>query len=228
MDGVSPSIEAASNRERDADPGETREWLDSLRAVIREGGAERGSFLVHQLQDALRQIGGVDSTQQFSAYRNTIPLERQGAYPGDLGIEERITSILRWNALAMVMRANQAYGDLGGHIASYASAAEIFEVGFNHFFRAGSAAAPGDLIFYQPHSAPGIYARAFLEGRLAEERLTKYRQELSGNGLCSYPHPWLMPDFWQFPHRIDGHRPDERDLSGAVHPLPRPPRPEAG
>ena len=199
MDGVSPSIEAASNRERDADPGETREWLDSLRAVIREGGAERGSFLVHQLQDALRQIGGVDSTQQFSAYRNTIPLERQGAYPGDLGIEERITSILRWNALAMVMRANQAYGDLGGHIASYASAAEIFEVGFNHFFRAGSAAAPGDLIFYQPHSAPGIYARAFLEGRLAEERLTKYRQELSGNGLCSYPHPWLMPDFWQFP-----------------------------
>jgi pyruvate dehydrogenase E1 component len=154
---------------------------------------------VQRLQDALQQIGAAHSVQPFSAYRNTIPLERQGAYPGNLAIEERITAIMRWNALAMVMRANHAYGDLGGHIASYASAAEIFEVGFNHFFRAGSGAGTGDLVFYQPHSAPGVYARAFLEGRLSEERLTRYRQEVGGDGLCSYPHPWLMPDFWQFP-----------------------------
>jgi len=184
---------------RDEDPVETREWLESLAAVIQESGSSRGQFLVQQLLGALRQIGVVDATQQFSAYRNTIPLERQGAYPGDLAIEERITSILRWNALAMVMRANQAFGDLGGHIASYASAAEIFEVGFNHFFRAGSDGAPGDLVFYQPHSAPGVYARAFLEGRLSEGQIGNYRQEVGGNGLCSYPHPWLMPDFWQFP-----------------------------
>jgi len=184
---------------RDEDPVETGEWLESLAAVIAESGPGRGQFLVQQLLNALREIGAADSTQQFSAYRNTIPLERQGAYPGDLAIEERITSLLRWNALAMVMRANQAYGDLGGHIASYASAAEIFEVGFNHFFRAACEISPGDLVFYQPHSAPGVYARAFLEGRLSEERITNYRQEVGGNGLCSYPHPWLMPDFWQFP-----------------------------
>jgi pyruvate dehydrogenase E1 component len=183
----------------DEDPVETSEWLDSLSAVIAEAGPARGQFLVQQLQNALRDIGAADSTQQFSAYRNTIPLERQGAYPGDLALEERITSLLRWNALAMVMRANQAYGDLGGHIASYASAAEIFEVGFNHFFRAGGEGSPGDLVFYQPHSAPGVYARAFLEGRLSAERVQNYRQEVGGDGLCSYPHPWLMPDFWQFP-----------------------------
>ena len=198
MDG-NVSENTQRHPERDEDPLETREWLESLSSVIEENGAERGRFLVKKLQDALRQIGAVDSSQQFSAYRNTIPLERQGAYPGDLALEEHITAILRWNALAMVMRANQAYGDLGGHIASYASAAEIFEVGFNHFFRAQAGDAPGDLVFYQPHSAPGIYARAFLEGRLSEERLTNYRQEVGGNGLCSYPHPWLMPDFWQFP-----------------------------
>lgn len=199
MDGRAPVTNAQQSRIGDEDPIETREWLESLSTVIREYGPERGQFLVHRLADALRQIGAADSSQQFSAYRNTIPLERQGGYPGDLALEERITSILRWNALAMVMRANQAYGDLGGHIASYASAAEIFEVGFNHFFRAGSDEVSGDLVFYQPHSAPGVYARAFLEGRLSEERLTHYRQEVGGNGLCSYPHPWLMPDFWQFP-----------------------------
>ncbi len=196
MDGSNIS---QPNQSRDEDPVETREWLESLASVIQESGSSRGQFLVQQLLNALRQIGAADATQQFSAYRNTIPLERQGAYPGDLAIEERITSILRWNALAMVMRANQAFGDLGGHIASYASAAEIFEVGFNHFFRAGAEGAPGDLVFYQPHSAPGVYARAFLEGRLNEERIGNYRQEVGGDGLCSYPHPWLMPDFWQFP-----------------------------
>lgn len=114
-------------------------------------------------------------------------------------IEIRLTSIIRWNALATVVRANEAYGGLGGHIASYASAAEIFDVGFNHFFRARTEDFGGDLIYYQPHSAPGIYARAYMEGRLSREQIDNYRQEVDGNGLCSYPHPWLMPDFWQFP-----------------------------
>jgi pyruvate dehydrogenase E1 component len=167
--------------------------------VINKEGTDRALFLLDELEEQLRRKGVRASVQPYSAYRNTIPLDKQGAYPGDLAIEEKITSVVRWNALAMVVRANQAYGELGGHIASYASAAEIFEVGFNHFFRAGSDGAGGDLVFYQPHSAPGIYARAFLEGRLDEEHLAHYRQEVGGHGLCSYPHPWLMPDFWQFP-----------------------------
>jgi pyruvate dehydrogenase E1 component len=131
-------------------------------------------------------------------YCNTIGLDAQPQYPGKLSVEERIISIIRWNALAMVVRANRAYGELGGHIASYASAAEIFEVGFNHFFKAERQSS-ADLVFFQPHSAPGVYARAFLEGRLTEEQLSRYRQEVAGGGLSSYPHPWLMPDFWQFP-----------------------------
>jgi pyruvate dehydrogenase E1 component len=183
----------------DSDPTETREWVDSLEAVVRESGPERGLFLLEELEDQLRRAGIRPSVQPYSAYRNTIPVERQASYPGDLAIEERITSLVRWNALAMVVRANRAYGELGGHIASYASAAEIFELGFNHFFRAPDAESAGDLVFYQPHSAPGIYARAFLEGRLSEERLAHFRQEVDGVGLCSYPHPWLMPEFWQFP-----------------------------
>jgi len=182
----------------DSDPGETREWLDALDASVRAGGRERGLFLLRKLEEQAQHLG-IIAHVPYSAYRNTIPLEEQGAYPGDLELEERITSIMRWNALAMVVRANQAYGDLGGHIASYASAAEIFEVGFNHFFHGGNDTRGADLVFFQPHSAPGVYARAFLEGRLGEERLANYRQEVGGNGLSSYPHPWLMPDFWQFP-----------------------------
>jgi pyruvate dehydrogenase E1 component len=183
----------------DIDRDETQEWLESLEAVVRDGGSERGQFLLKQLEQHARALGITSHVHPYSAYRNTIPIERQGPYPGDLAVEERITSIIRWNALAMVVRANQAYGDLGGHIASYASSAEIFEVGFNHFFRARDEQHGGDLVFYQPHSAPGVYARAFLEGRLSEEQLANYRQEVGGNGLSSYPHPWLMPDFWQFP-----------------------------
>ena len=183
----------------DADPAETREWLDALDATVRAGGKERGLFLLKKLEEQAQHLGIVAHVPPYSAYQNTIPLEEQGAYPGDLGLEERITSIMRWNALAMVVRANQAYGELGGHIASYASAAEIFEVGFNHFFRAADSARGSDLVFFQPHSAPGVYARAFLEGRLSEERLANFLQEVGGRGLSSYPHPWLMPDFWQFP-----------------------------
>ncbi len=180
----------------DLDPDETREWLDALAAVVRDAGKERGRFLLKQLEEQAQHLGILAHVPPFSAYQNTIPLEQQSPYPGDLALEQRITSIIRWNALAMVARANLAHGELGGHIASYASAAELFEIGFNHFFRAGQG---GDLVFLQPHSAPGIYARAFLEGRLSEEELAQYRQETRGGGLSSYPHPWLMPDFWQFP-----------------------------
>ena len=199
MNAVPNSNSGHAGHPVDADPTETREWVESLESVLRAAGPERALFLLNELEDQLRQKGLRASVQPYSAYRNTIPVEMQGAYPGDLELEERITSVMRWNALAMVVRANQAYGDLGGHIASYASAAEIFEVGFNHFFCASGSDSNGDLVFYQPHSAPGIYARAFLEGRLSDEQLAHYRQEVGGKGLCSYPHPWLMPDFWQFP-----------------------------
>ncbi|WP_411829597.1 alpha-ketoglutarate dehydrogenase [Pseudomonas soli] len=185
----------------DSDPAETAEWCEALASTLAHCGPARARYLLQRLQAHALELGLEREAQAFSAYRNTVPVEQQGTYPGDLELDERITGILRWNALAMVVRANHAYGELGGHIASYASAAEIFEVGFQHFFRGegGGAQRSGDLVFFQPHSAPGIYARAFLEGRLSEEQLANYRQEVGGNGLCSYPHPWLMPDFWQFP-----------------------------
>jgi pyruvate dehydrogenase E1 component len=183
----------------DADPAETREWLDALEGVISAAGHDRAMFLLKALEQHATERGVGAHAALFSAYQNTIPLDAQVPYPGDLALEEKITAIVRWNALAMVVRANKAYGELGGHIASYASAAEIFEVGFNHFFRASDERRLGDLVFFQPHSAPGVYARAFLEGRLSESQLVSFRQEVGGDGLCSYPHPWLMPDFWQFP-----------------------------
>ena len=170
-----------------------------MSSVTSVHGPERAQFLLRQLEEVIRNTGFTASGQPFSAYRNSISVDQQMRYPGNLELEERITAINRWNALVMVMRANKAYGGLGGHIASYASAAEIFETGFNHFFRAATKDFAGDLIYFQPHSAPGVYARAYLEGRLSEEQLSNYRQEVGGNGLCSYPHPWLMPDFWQFP-----------------------------
>ena len=183
----------------DSDPLETREWIESLQSVVATAGPTRGLFLIERLLARAQEIGIAPHKQPFSAYRNSVAVERQGPYPGNLAIEERLTAIMRWNALAMVMRANEAHGELGGHIASYASAAEIFEVGFNHFFRGSADGQGSDLVYFQPHSAPGVYSRAFLEGRLSEERLANYRQEVGGQGLCSYPHPWLMPDFWQFP-----------------------------
>src|ERR1700722_13600593 len=183
----------------DSDPEETRDWIESLDAVIRIDQPARALFLLRALDEHAKELGLVAAAAPFSAYRNTIPLERQGIYPGDLAIEERLTAIMRWNALAMVVRANQASGELGGHIASYASAAEIFEIGFNHFSRAANERQACALVFFPPHSAPGVYARAFLEGRLTEQQLQRYRREIGGGGLSSYPHPWLMPDFWQFP-----------------------------
>ncbi|MFO1324520.1 MAG: alpha-ketoglutarate dehydrogenase [Burkholderiales bacterium] len=189
----SPAPDRPDEPPGDADPRETQEWRDALEGVVRNGGAERALFVLKELQEHAHALGLVALEAPHSAYQNTISLDRQGPYPGDLALEQRITSIIRWNALAMVMRANQASGELGGHIASYASAAEIFEAGFNHFFRAG------DLVYFQPHSAPGVYARAFLEGALTEDQLAHYRREVGGGGLSSYPHPWLMPGFWQFP-----------------------------
>ena len=182
----------------DTDPVETREWLDALESVVQAAGHDRALALLRLLEEQAQQRGIVANVPPFSAYRNTIPADQEGVYPGDLELEERITSIIRWNALAMVVRANVAYGELGGHIGSYASAAEIFETGFNHFFRADTGNG-GDLVFFQPHSAPGVYARAFLERRLTEAHLANYRQEVGGRGLSSYPHPWLMPEFWQLP-----------------------------
>jgi pyruvate dehydrogenase E1 component len=173
--------------------------MDSLSAVVQSAGQHRGLFLLKQLEERAQQLGIIAHVLPYSAYRNTIPLEQQGRYPGNSALEERITSIIRWNALAMVVRANRISAELGGHIATYASAAEIFEVGFNHFFKGPNHPGGADLVFFQPHSAPGVYARAFLEGRLSEEQLGCYRREVTGRGLCSYPHPWLMPDFWQFP-----------------------------
>jgi pyruvate dehydrogenase E1 component len=183
----------------DPDPCETQEWLESLTTMVHHTGPARAAYMLKQLEARARELGVAASAPPYSAYQNTIPLEQQGCYPGDLILEERITALIRWNALAMVVRANQAYGELGGHIASFASAAEVFETGFNHFFHANGAKHGGDLVFFQPHSAPGIYARAFLEGRLSEEQLANFRQEVGGRGLCSYPHPWLMPQWWQFP-----------------------------
>ena len=189
----------------DTDPAETREWLDALATLVREGGAERARFVLGALQDEARRHSLAWQPQRQTPYLNTIGLHEQAAFPGKLEIEQRLAALMRWNALAMVVRANARQGELGGHIASYASAADLFEVGFNHFFRARHAGHGGDLVFFQPHSAPGVYARAFVEGRLSEADLDHYRAELTAarlggvRGLSSYPHPWLMPDFWQFP-----------------------------
>ncbi|GGI33363.1 alpha-ketoglutarate dehydrogenase [Bradyrhizobium guangdongense] len=183
----------------DQDTIETADWLASLGSLHRSAGAERVRYILAALDRRAKELGVLPDSPPFSPYRNSIPLEQQRPYPGDIAIETRLTAIIRWNALAMVVRANKAYGELGGHVASYASAAEIFEVGFNHFFRASSSESEGDLVYFQPHSSPGVYARAYLEGRLSDENLKLYRQELSGPGLSSYPHPWLMPEFWQVP-----------------------------
>lgn len=183
---------------------ELAEWSDALRGVVEHAGPERARQLLDLLANIARDPAIGWQPVHGTPYINTVTLESQPPFPGDLALEEELVSIMRWNALAMVARANAAYGELGGHIASYASAADLFEVGFNHFFKAATDSTAGDVIFYQPHSAPGIYARAFLEGRLSETDLRHYRQEVTATrvgaqGLCSYPHPWLMPDFWQFP-----------------------------
>nr|VFJ62561.1 MAG: pyruvate dehydrogenase E1 component [Candidatus Kentron sp. DK] len=183
----------------DIDPIETREWLESLQAVLNREGAERAHFLLESLLAEAGRVGIPLPDSRNTPYRNTIAPSEEAKLPGDFEIEHHIRSLIRWNALAMVVRANRISTELGGHIASFASSATLYEVGFNHFFHAPSRDHGGDLVFIQGHSAPGIYARAYLEGRLTEQQLDNFRREVGGEGLSSYPHPWLMWDFWQFP-----------------------------
>ena len=185
--------------QRDLDPEETREWLDALRSVLEREGPDRANFLLDQLVHEARRAGAYIPYNANTAYLNTIPADREERSPGDPELEHRIRSLVRWNAMATVIRANKESSELGGHISSFASAATLYDVGFNHFFRAANEKFLGDLVYIQGHSAPGVYARAFLEGRITEEQLNNFRQEVDGKGLSSYPHPWLMPDFWQFP-----------------------------
>ncbi len=188
-----------ASQARDLDPAETQEWLESIDSVLKTHGPDRAHFLLEKLIDHSRRSGAYLPFRPNTAYVNTISTGQQPDYPGNREYERRIEAYLRWNAMAMVVHANRISSEYGGHIATYASAATLYEVGFNHFWRAASDKHPGDMIFVQGHASPGIYARAYLEGRLTEDQLRHFRQEVSGQGLSSYPHPWLMPDFWQFP-----------------------------
>ncbi|AHE99327.1 pyruvate dehydrogenase (acetyl-transferring), homodimeric type [Thioalkalivibrio paradoxus] len=183
----------------DIDPQETQEWIDALEAVLEADGAERAHQLLESLIDKARRSGAYLPYSANTAYVNTIPRHLEPVFPGDSALEHRIRSYIRWNAMAMVVKANRISAELGGHIATFASAATLYDVGFNHFWRAPSHEHGGDLLFVQGHSAPGMYARSFLEGRLTEEQLDHFRREVDGKGLSSYPHPWLMSDYWQFP-----------------------------
>lgn len=183
----------------DPDPQETREWIDSMQAVIEKNGALRAHQLLEGMVEVTRRAGAYLPFSPTTEYVNTIAPQNEAKSPGDAALEWRIRSIIRWNAMATVVRANRKPGDLGGHIASFASGATLYDVGFNHFWRAPSDSHPGDLLFIQGHSAPGIYARSFLEGRISEQQLDNFRMEVDGQGISSYPHPWLMPDYWQTP-----------------------------
>ena len=183
----------------DLDPVETHEWIESLSAVIENDGPSRASYLLNQVISKAYTAGLVLPDTRTTPYINTIPTELQVKSPGDQNIEKKIRAYIRWNSAAMVVKANKISGELGGHIGTFASAATLYDVGMNHFWRAKNKDFGGDLIYFQGHSAPGMYARAFLEGRLTEGQLNRFRQEVNSGGLSSYPHPWLMPKFWQFP-----------------------------
>ena len=183
----------------DIDPLETQEWLDSLEAVVKKDGTERGHYLLKKLINEAYKEGSNQPLTRITPYINTIPVETEVKSPGDQNIERRIRSLIRWNAAAMVVKANKKNPELGGHIGTFASAATLYDVGMNHFWRGKNNKFGGDLIYFQGHSAPGMYARAFLEGRLSASQLGNFRQEVGVDGLSSYPHPWLMPKFWQFP-----------------------------
>jgi pyruvate dehydrogenase E1 component len=184
---------------QDLDPVETKEWIDSLNAVLQHRGPERAQFILQRIVDEARQGGAHLPFSMTTAYKNTIPPEREEKSPGNLDLEHRIRSAIRWNAVSIILNANKESSELGGHIASFQSAAVLYEIGFNHFWRAATKDHGGDMIYFQGHCAPGIYGRAFLEGRLTEAQLRKFRAETGGKGISSYPHPWLMPEFWQFP-----------------------------
>ena len=188
-----------TDHNNDQDPQETREWLDALDGVIENEGSGRAHYLLEKLIDKTRRSGAYLPFSANTAYINTIPPHKQEPFPGERAMERRVRALIRWNAMAMVVQANRISTELGGHISSFASSATLFDIGLNHFFHAASDDHGGDLVFFQGHSAPGIYSRAYLEGRLDENDLYKFRQEVDGGGLSSYPHPWLMPEFWQFP-----------------------------
>ena len=183
----------------DTDPEETTEWVEAFDSIVDVAGRTRAQYIFDRLADHALTRGVQSNRARVTPYQNTIPVGAQPRYPGDLELEGRLMAAIRWNALAMVVRANRVSAELGGHIASYASAADLFEVGFNHFFKAAGHPSGMDLVYFQPHSSPGVYARAYLEHFLDEGHLEHYRREIGGRGLCSYPHPWLMPEFWQFP-----------------------------
>ncbi|MDA0163469.1 pyruvate dehydrogenase (acetyl-transferring), homodimeric type [Solirubrobacter ginsenosidimutans] len=183
----------------EVDPQETREWLEALDAVVASDGPQRAQFLLERVVGHAQLTGAAPAPAGTTPYLNTIPPQDEPAHPVDEALERRVRSIVRWNAIATILNANKTSSELGGHIASYQSAAVLYETGFNHFWNAPGEKHGGDLVFMQGHSSPGVYARAFLEGRIPEEQMRKFRMEVGGNGLSSYPHPWLMPDFWQFP-----------------------------
>jgi len=186
--------------DNDVNPEETKEWLDALHSVIKEEGIERAHYLIGRLSNNTARVNpSIPSKSVSSPYCNTIPPSNEDRMPGDMFMERQIRGIVRWNAMAMVMRANQRNASIGGHISTFASSATLYDVGFNYFFKGPSEEHEGDLIYYQGHSSPGIYSRSYLEGRLDETQLDNFREEVKGNGLSSYPHPWLMPDYWQFP-----------------------------
>src|SRR5919112_4955203 len=183
----------------DVDPRETREWVEALEAVLEHDGPERAAALLEAVYADARLRGLHPAGDLSTPYVNTIPKELEPELPGDPELEHRIRSLIRWNAIATVLQANKESSELGGHIASYQSAAVLYETGFNHFWHAPTERHGGDLVYMQGHSSPGFYARAFLEGRIPEAQMRNFRMEVGGNGLSSYPHPWLMPEFWQFP-----------------------------
>ena len=195
-----PPMNSSQPHNTDIDPQETTEWIESFDAVVQRGGPERAQFLLKKLIDHGYYHGAVMPFTANTPYINTLAPDQEPPYPGDRQLERRIKSVIRWNAMALVVRANRKFEGIGGHISSYASAATLYEVGFNHYFRGRKAPGGGDQIYFQGHAAPGIYARAFLEGRITIQQMRNFRQELQqGGGLSSYPHPWLMPDFWEFP-----------------------------
>lgn len=188
----------SDNLKNDVDPIETQDWLLAIDSLIREEGVERAQYIIEKVLKQAREQAVSLPAGITTPYVNTIPAAQQPKYPGDLKLEERIQNAIRWNAVMMVLRASKKDLELGGHLASYQSASTIYEVGYNHFFRARNEKDGGDLVFFQGHSSPGMYARAFLEGRLTEDQMNNFRQEVDGKGLSSYPHPKLMPEFWQF------------------------------
>ena len=203
----------------DVDPIETQEWLESIDSVMRAQGPERAHFLLEKLVDFTRRSGAYLPFKPNTAYLNTISKAQEPDYPGDRSLERRNEAYIRWNALAMVVQANRKNSEYGGHIASYASAATLYEVGFNHFWRAKSAAHPGDMIFVQGHSSPGIYARAYLEGRLDESQLLRFRQEVKGGGLVLLSASLADAGLLAIPHGVDGIGSDDGDFPGAFRTL---------